>query len=62
MTEEEQAQIKQLQDQQSLLTAALRAALEGRWTGGADTVEGYLYAIDPTMEGQVTPNPPAYPS
>ena len=56
-----QAQIKQLQDQQALLTQALVAALQGQWTGGAATVEGFLYAINPTLEGQVTPNPPAYP-
>jgi hypothetical protein len=62
MTEEEQqARITMLQNQQSLFTRALIAALEGRWTGGADTVEGYLFALDPGLEGTVTANPPHYP-
>jgi tRNA1(Val) A37 N6-methylase TrmN6 len=61
MTDEEtQAQIVQLQQQQALLTQALAAALAGRWTGGADTVEGYLFAIDPNLEGLIVANPPYY--
>jgi len=47
MTEE---QITTLQQQQSLFTQALKAALEGRWTGEA-SVEAYLYALDPLMTG-----------
>jgi hypothetical protein len=62
MTEEEQqARITQLQTQQALFTRALVCVLEGRWTSGPDTVEGYLYALDPALEGLVTPNPPHYP-
>jgi len=48
MTEDNQnAQINQLQTQQSLFTAALKAMLEGRWVG-ENSVEAYLYALDPT--------------
>jgi len=55
-----QAQITQLQQQQSFLTRAMKAACEARWTG-EDSVEAWLYAIDPTLQGQIQPNPPAYP-
>jgi hypothetical protein len=48
MTEEENAQITQLQTQQMLFTQALKAMLEGRWVGEA-SVEAYLYALDPSM-------------
>lgn len=51
------ARISQLQTQQGLMTQALKAALEGRWTG-AGSVEAFLYALDPNMQGQVTPDPP----
>jgi hypothetical protein len=48
MTEEEiQAAITQLQAQQAEQTQALRCALEGRWSGGADTVAGHIRALDP---------------
>lgn len=53
------AQIAQLQQQQALLTRALRAAVEGRWRG-EDSVEAYLYALDPGLQGQVQPDPPRY--
>jgi hypothetical protein len=46
-----------LEAQQALLTQALQAALEGRWTGEG-SVEAYLYAIDSGLQGQVTPDPP----
>jgi hypothetical protein len=45
--------IKQLQDQQALFTQALKAMLEGQWAGGAATVEGFLYALDPNMTGSL---------
>jgi len=61
MDEQEQAQITQLQQQQMMLTQALKAALEGRWVGGADTVEGWLLAIDPGLTGELSPDPPSYP-
>lgn len=54
------AAVTQLQTQQMYLTRAMKAAAEGRWQG-EDSVEAWLYAIDPTLQGQVTPNPPAYP-
>ena len=40
--DEIQAAIQQLQSQQALQSAALKAALEARWSGGADTVDGYV--------------------
>lgn len=46
MMEEENAQITQLQQQQQLFTLALKAMLEGRWVG-ENSVEAYLYALDP---------------
>jgi len=55
--DDQAAQITQLQQQQALFTQALKAAVEGRWTG-ADSVEAYLYALDPAMQGSVTPDPP----
>ena len=48
MTEETNAQINQLQTQQGLFTQALKAMLEGRWVG-ENSVEAYLYALDPSM-------------
>jgi hypothetical protein len=55
------ARLTQLENQQALLTQALAAALEGKWTGPG-SVEGYLYAISPSMQGNVQANPPSYPS
>lgn len=48
-----EAEITQLQQQQALFTQALKAMLEGNWAGGAATVEAYLYALDPGMQGTV---------
>ena len=56
-SDDQSAQITQLQQQQMLFTQALKAAVEGRWVG-ADSVEAYLYALDPSMQGSVTPDPP----
>ena len=56
-SDDQAAQITQLQQQQGLFTQALKAAVEGRWVG-ADSVEAFLYALDPTMQGGVTPDPP----
>lgn len=50
-------QITTLQTQQGLLTQALKAAVEGKWTGEG-SVEAFLYALDPSMNGSVTPDPP----
>lgn len=57
MTDEESAQITQLQQQQQLTVQALVAALAGHWTG-AGSVEAYLYAIDPGLQGQLSADPP----
>jgi hypothetical protein len=51
MTDDEiDAKLDQLERQQALQTEAIRAALEGRWAGGADTVAGQLQALDPSRE------------
>ena len=55
------AQITQLQQQQALTVQALVAALAGRWTGEG-SVEAYLYAIDPALQGQITSDPPVVQS
>lgn len=52
-----QARITQLETQQGLFTQALIAALEGRWTG-ANSVEAFLYALNPTLQGQLEVDPP----
>jgi hypothetical protein len=54
---DEEAQITQLQQQQALFTQALRAMLEGRWTGDS-SVEAYLYALDPNMQGTLALDTP----
>jgi hypothetical protein len=54
MSDDQTAQIAQLQQQQSLFTQSLKAMLEGRWHAGANTVEGLLYALDPQMTGTLT--------
>ena len=46
-------ELAQLQQQQALFTQALRAMLEGKWAAGPDTVEAFLYALDPNMTGQL---------
>ena len=52
MATEEQllAAIKQLQTQQGLFTSSLKSMLEGRWTG-AESVEAFLYALNPNYQG-----------
>jgi hypothetical protein len=54
------ARITMLESQQGLFTQALKAALEGRWTG-ANSVEAYLYALNPTMQGTLEVDPPYVP-
>ncbi|HEY1249252.1 MAG TPA: hypothetical protein VGE97_09710 [Nitrososphaera sp.] len=51
-------ELTQLQQQQSLFTQALKAMLEGKWSAGPDTVEAYLYALDPNMTGTLTLDTP----
>jgi hypothetical protein len=59
MTDDEiTAALDLLSRQQALQTRALRAALEGRWTGAADSVAGYILALDP--EAQLEPQVPLY--
>jgi len=58
MNEDEiQAAIQQLQSQQALQSAALKAALEARWTG-EDSVDAYVKALTPGIETQ--PETPLY--
>ena len=56
--EEITAMLDLLSRQQALQTQALRAALEGRWTDGADSVAGCLVALDP--EATIEPKVPLY--
>lgn len=51
--------IEQLQKQQSMQTNALRAALEGRWSGQADSVDGWVRALDPGIT-ETVPRTPLY--
>jgi hypothetical protein len=55
-------QITQLQQQQALFTQALRAMLEGKWDAGPDTVEAFLYALDPNMNGTLSLDVPVVTS
>jgi len=55
-------QITQLQQQQALFTQALKAMLEGKWEAGPDTVEAFLYALDPQMTGTLTLDTPVIQS
>ena len=61
MTDDEQAQITTLQQQQSLFTQALVAALAGKWTGSG-SVEAYLYALDPNLQGTLDVDAPVVQS
>lgn len=60
-TDEQDARITQLQQQQALLTQALAAALNGQWVGAPPSVEAFLYAIDPGLQGTLTLDPPYVP-
>jgi hypothetical protein len=53
MADDSNAVTTQLQQQQALFTQALRAMLEGQWAGGPTSVEAYLYALDPSMQGSL---------
>jgi len=53
-----QRQIDVLKEQQSMQTNAIKAALEARWAGGADTVDGWVKALDPHIE--TNPQTPLY--
>lgn len=63
MTDEEtqQARINTLEQQQALLTQCLAAALQGQWVGAPPSVEAFLYAINPTLQGTLTLDPPVVP-
>lgn len=54
MTED---QITQLQQQQALTVQALVQLLQGR-SVGANSLEAFLYAIDPALQGTLTLDPP----
>ena len=56
MTETDNA-IHQLQQQQALTVQALAALLQGR-SVGADSLEAFLYAIDPGLQGTLALDPP----
>ena len=48
-------QIQQLQDQQALLTQALRAMLEGNWCGAPPSVQAFVQALDPSLQPTCVP-------
>jgi hypothetical protein len=56
MTQQEN-EIHQLQQQQALTVQALAALLQGR-SVGADSMEAFLYAIDPGLQGTLALDPP----
>lgn len=56
-TADTNAQITQLQQQQALFTQSLKALIEGKWIG-AESAEALLYALDPNMQGTLTPDTP----
>jgi len=62
MTDTFNAELNQLQQQQALFTQALAAMLQGKWTAGADTVEAYLYALDPQFQGTLDLDKPVVES
>jgi hypothetical protein len=52
-------ELQTLQRQQALQTRAIMAYLEGRIVG-EDSTEAFLYALDPTLQGQLKPRTPAW--
>jgi len=64
------ARLDTLDRQQVALTEALRAMLEGHWVGEPPSLEAFLYAQDPTLQGtivartvrRVSDQPPPKPS
>jgi hypothetical protein len=62
MSDDETARINTLEQQQALLTQALVAALSGQWVGAPPSVEAFLYAINPTLQGTLTLDPPVVPT
>jgi hypothetical protein len=56
-SDDQAAQIVQLQQQQALFTQALAAAVSGKWVG-AGSVEAFLYALDPGLQGTIDTDPP----
>jgi uncharacterized coiled-coil protein SlyX len=50
--------LAQLEKQQAYQTNAILAALEARWAGEADSVDGWIKALDPTMT--TDPKTPLY--
>ena len=59
--EETNARLTQLENQQALVTQALIAALQGQWVGAPPSVEAFLYALNPTLQGTLTLDPPVVP-
>jgi hypothetical protein len=52
-------ELRLLQRQQALQTRAIRAYIEGRVVG-ADSAEAWLYALDPSLQGQLNPKVPRW--
>jgi hypothetical protein len=58
MSDEQEARINTLEAQQALLTQALVAALQGQWVGAPPSVEAFLYAVNPNLQGTLDLDPP----
>lgn len=54
-----QQELQNLQRQQALQTKALQAYLEGRVVG-ENSAEAFLYALDPSLQGQLNPKVPQW--
>jgi len=54
-----EARLTLLSEQQAALTRAITAMSAGRWTG-PDSVEAWLLALDPRLQGQVSSRTPLY--
>jgi hypothetical protein len=54
-----EARLALLNEQQAAITHALTAMSSGRWTG-EDSVEAWLLALNPTLNGQLSPRAPLY--
>jgi hypothetical protein len=52
------AHLDVLDQQQSNLTDALRAMVEGNWQGEPPSLEAYVYAQDPGFQGTLVPRTP----
>ena len=55
-------QLDQLKAQQALITQALVAMVNGSYAGEPPSLEAFLVALNPSLEGQLTPRTPRFQS